>query len=121
MNDLTGFLPEVGPGGTGQIEVVDTAAHAPGCCIFTGDSGGPFLHLGRKVNFHEPQAYIHVPFVEEMARAVGMVSREELTALEDENENLRAENEALSKAFDALSTSKSNVVELKPEHEPVVA
>lgn len=93
-------------GGFGGLTIEETATNGPGCCIFTGAGEGPFLNLGRKITHIEPHAYVHVPFVEEMGRAVGMASADEVKALEERIEDLEADNEALSIAWEALSRAK---------------
>ncbi len=59
------------------MEIVEKGTMAPGLCLFTGDIDGPFLDLKRWVSYVDPYAYVHVPFVKEMGRAVGMIEPEE--------------------------------------------
>ena len=54
--------------------------------------------------------YLHLPWLEEQAvKHLGLVSNDELSALEDRAESAEEELESLRMAFDALSGAKNEV------------
>ena len=89
----------------------------PGVCVLSGQTEGEFLDTGRVIPFHEPYGLFHVPMVESMGRAVGMVPRseydemmevfqgtlEDLVEAKDEIEKLKAAMEGLAYMKEAVS------------------
>jgi hypothetical protein len=77
------------------MEIVDRAAIAPGICILTADSQGPFLDTGMSFNAGtigiEGRAYLHLPFVKQMGRAVEMIEKEEHQSVLDDRDALTRE------------------------------
>jgi hypothetical protein len=85
--------------------IVDKATVPPGRCAVTGDIDGPFIDTGKDiVDPGNPnlifRIYLHVPYVEQMARLSGMVQGEDQIELEEQLESL-------SVAFDALTHERS--------------
>lgn len=89
------------------MNIVTTTTQAPGFCIFTKDVEGPFLDTGRWIDQIDPYGYVHVPFVEEMGRAVGMVPAGEVEALKERVDVLgRALNDTRT-LLEAMQTVKN--------------
>jgi hypothetical protein len=85
--------------------LVEHASQPPGKCIVTGDIDGPFIDTGRDmVDPLNPnmvfRVYLHAPYVEQLARILGMVQGEDQIELEEQLESL-------SVAFDALTHERS--------------
>jgi hypothetical protein len=93
-----------------RIVEKEEAINGPGLCIFTSDIDGPFLDTGFWVDsWANPYAYIHVPFVEQMGREVGMVARNEVERLAERVEAAEAECESLREQVEALTTIREAV------------
>ena len=96
--------------------LIERATEPPGNCIITGDIDGPFIDTGRDIidpsNYElKYRVYIHAPYVEfNLARdLLGMVSKDDVKALEDERDDLQEQLDALQMAFDALTNAKKEV------------
>lgn len=101
-----------------KIVTKDDGLNAPGLCVFTADTGGPFLDTGRWLPYADPYGYIHVPFAKEIGRAVGMVEAEEHEALKAEI----AEKQVLLEEFaHNLSDLQEQVEAFKTVKEMVAA
>lgn len=74
-----------------KIVQKDSGLQAPGWCVFTHDIDGPFLDTERWINEVDPRGYVQVSFVEEMGRAVGMISRSEVEAIQEQLSEAQAE------------------------------
>jgi hypothetical protein len=84
--------------------IVEHASQPPGKCAVTGDIDGPFIDTGKDIV--DPananliyRIYLHVPYVEQLARQLGMVRGEDQIELEEQLESL-------SVAFDALTQER---------------
>lgn len=93
----------------GQMQIVDPKAlkdgeflKPPGWCVFTHDIDGPFLDTGININEIDPRGYVHVPFVEAMGRAVGMVPKYEVDALKERLDAMEESFNEVSKQLDAI-------------------
>lgn len=85
------------------MEIVEKGVNNPGYCIFTKDLDGPYLDTGFWINEIDPYAYIHVPFVETMGRAVGMVPKHEVEALQEKARLMAEELVELREKVEALT------------------
>lgn len=95
------------------MQVVPRAEFAPGCCALSGEHEGP--HLDTEYYFNaqrigiNARVYVHVPVVETMGRAVGMVTKadhesalEEIKTLQDANAQLEQELNEANTVVDAV-------------------
>jgi hypothetical protein len=98
------------------MRVVDKseAKQAPGLCIFTGDIDGPFLDTDTWINYVDAYGYIHVPKVEEMGRAVGMVPRAEVEHLKKQLSEYGLKLEKLERQLAAYATLEAEITEPDP-------
>lgn len=88
------------------MEIVERGTIGPFAgCILTRDVDGPFLDTKRWVDLE--YGYIHVPFVEEMGRAVGMVPAAEVASLQERLEAVADECAALRTKAEALASATS--------------
>ena len=89
--------------------ITKRATQPPGKCAVTGDIDGPFLDCGKSYENrgYWQRLYLHLPWLEEQAvKHLGLVSRDEISSLEDRAEAAEEELEALRTAFDALTDAR---------------
>ena len=101
-----------------KIVTKDDNLKPPAKCAVTSDIEGPFLDTGSWLPEVDPYIYLHVPLVEQWARELGFVDREDYDALLKEVEELRSQAESYFRKNDELNEVLRFV---RPEPEDVVA
>lgn len=77
------------------MNIVDRAEMAPGSCIVTQSSTGPFIDTGLTPAVVDPRIYVSRQAVIDMGRVFGFPIPDELAALEYELDSLRTQVEQL--------------------------
>ena len=87
-----------------SAKIVERAEMPPAKCAVTGDIDGPFIDTGAWCPNVDPYIYLHVPYVEQLAREVlGMVSQDEVEELRKKVAELTAKVEKLGEYGEALA------------------
>lgn len=87
------------------MKIVEKATQPPAKCIATGDIDGPFIDTECWAGEVDPYIYLHVPYVEQIARdLLGMVPEKDVQALRDAVEHLTDMVEDQRKELEAYRT-----------------
>lgn len=93
-------------------KIVEKANMPPAKCAVTGDIDGPFIDTGAWCANVDPYIYLHVPYVEQLARdLLGMVPKSEIEELRAKVEELEGRVEDYGKLARLVGEMESELEE----------
>jgi hypothetical protein len=99
------------------MRIVETATKAPGMCLASRDTDGPFFDTGLFARHRDPYMYISCKWVEEAAQELGMVPASEVEALKEQLESYAAKIENLERFVEAHRSLEAAAEEVAPVKE----
>jgi hypothetical protein len=100
-------------------EIVPTAKYRPGKCIFTGNTQGPFVDTGKTIPRYG-RIYISVTSLHMFADPFGLISKDKVAELVEENGRLHAEVERLANVDSDMADLIETLSSYLPKPEPVI-
>jgi hypothetical protein len=94
----------------GRFILVEKTLAYPHCDIVTKDTHGPFFDLSVDLDNFEGVPYVKAAHVEEMAKTLGMATKEEVAILNERIRILEAENTRLPGESEELVNGINNLV-----------